>query len=68
MSENILVTSFHLYSLRAEKIAIDNTNKEEKNIEDLMKRGREDDTTVVDVSVAIWFTKEFAEVEDDVQG
>ena len=56
LSENILVTSFHLYSLRAGEI------------EDLMKRGREDNTTVVDVSVAIWFTKEFAEVEDDVQG
>ena len=56
MSENILVTSCHLYSLRAGEI------------EDLMKRGREDDTTVVNVSVAIWFTKEFAEVEDDVQG
>ena len=37
-------------------------------VESLMKMGREDDTTVVNVSVAIWFTKEFAEVEDDIQG
>ena len=37
-------------------------------IERLMRKGIEDDTTVVNVSVAIWFTKEFAEVEDDIQG
>ena len=33
-----------------------------------MKMGREDDTTMVNVSVAIWFTKEFAAQEDDIQG
>ena len=37
-------------------------------VERLMKMGREDDTTVVNVSVAIYFTKDFADMEDDVQG
>ena len=37
-------------------------------VDKLMKMGREDDTTVVNVSVAIWFTKDFADVEDDIQG
>ena len=37
-------------------------------VKSLMKMGREDDTTVVNVSVAIWFTKDFAAEEDDVQG
>ena len=37
-------------------------------VERLMKMGREDDTTVVNVSVAIYFTKDFAAMEDDVQG
>ena len=40
----------------------------ESVIKRLMNKGIEDDTTVVNVSVAIWFTKEFAEVEDDIQG
>ena len=40
----------------------------DSEIERLMNKGMEDDTTVVNVSVAIWFTKEFAEVEDDIQG
>ncbi len=34
----------------------------------LIQKGIEDTTTVVDVSVTIWFTKEFASIEDDVQG
>ena len=37
-------------------------------MQSLMKMGREDDTTMVNVSVAIWFTKEFAAIENDVQG
>ena len=37
-------------------------------VDKLMKMGREDDTTVVNVSVAIWFTKDFADVEEDIQG
>merc|ERR1719151_109352 len=37
-------------------------------VKSLMKMGREDDTTLVNVSVAIWFTKEFAAIENDVQG
>ena len=35
---------------------------------ELIKKGETDTSTVVEVSVAVWFTKEFAAKEDDVQG
>ena len=34
----------------------------------LLKQGKEDSTTVVTVSVSIYYTKEFAAMEEDVQG
>ena len=34
----------------------------------LLKQGREDSTTVATVSVSIYYTKEFAAMEEDVQG
>ena len=39
-----------------------------KCFEDLHKKGMEDDKTMVNVSLSIWYSKEFAEVEEDVQG
>ena len=36
--------------------------------EDLLQKGKDDNDTMVEVSVSIWFTKEFAEIEEDVQG
>ena len=36
--------------------------------DDLIQQGKEDKDTIVEVSVSIWFTKEFAKKEEDVQG
>ena len=38
------------------------------NNKKLQKKGKEDSETMVNVSVSIWYTKEFAEMEQDVQG
>ena len=37
-------------------------------IKDLLQKGKDDSHTLVKVSVSIWFTKEFAAIEEDVQG
>ena len=37
-------------------------------IKDLLQKGKDDSDTLVKVSVSIWFTKEFAAMEEDVQG
>ena len=34
----------------------------------LFEKGKTDQTTMVEVSVNIWYTKKFADMEDDVQG
>ena len=34
----------------------------------LLQKGKEDNVTMVEVSVRIWFTREFAAMEEDVQG
>ena len=34
----------------------------------LVQKGKEDSDTMAEVSVRVWFTKEFAAMEDDVQG
>ena len=34
----------------------------------LLRKGKEDNVTMVEVSVRIWFTKKFAAMEEDVQG
>ena len=36
--------------------------------DDLLQKGKEDSTTIVEVSISIWVTKEFARMEEDVQG
>ena len=36
--------------------------------EDLLQRGKDDGDTMVEVSVSIWFTSEFAAIEEDIQG
>ena len=37
-------------------------------IEGLLQKGKDDSDTVVEVSISIWFTTEFAAIEEDVQG
>lgn len=37
-------------------------------IEDLLQKGEDDSDSMVEVSISIWFTKEFAAMEEDVQG
>ena len=34
----------------------------------LLQKGKEDNVTMVEVSVRIWFTKKFAAMEEDIQG
>ena len=36
--------------------------------QELFEKGKTDQTTMVEVSVSIWYTKKFAEMEDDIQG
>ena len=36
--------------------------------QELFEKGKADQTTMVEVSVSIWYTKKFAEMEDDIQG
>ena len=36
--------------------------------EELLQRGRNDDETVVEVSVSVWYTEDFAKMEEDVEG
>ena len=36
--------------------------------DELVEKGKADKETMVNVSVSIWYTKEFAELEEDVQG
>ena len=42
-----------------------NSVEEEKK---LLQKGKEDNITMVEVSVRIWFTKKFAAMEEDIQG
>ena len=37
-------------------------------IEGLLQKGKDDSDTMVEVSISIWFTTEFAAMEEDVQG
>ena len=36
--------------------------------DDLIQKGKDDKDTIVEISISIWFTKEFAKKEEDVQG
>ena len=44
------------------------SSRKERQKNPLVVKGIEDNVTMVEVSVRVWFTKEFAAIEDDVQG